>query len=83
MKVLDRPEAQIGYTRAKLEILCCLMERADQPVELAELSRLIDLPLEQIETELDELEGPIGGTHGMANSYVHRARCSMKAIYIS
>ena len=83
MKVMDQPRARDRYTRARLEILCCLMERANEPVDLAELSNMIGLPLDLVEVELDELEGPIGASHGLEGAYVHRARCSLKAVYIS
>ena len=83
MKVLEQPPARQGYTRTRLEILCCLMERANQPVDLVEISKVVGLPLDQVELELDELEGPIGGSHGLEGAYLHRARCSLKAVYIS
>ncbi len=73
-----------AFTSGRLEILCCLISRQDLPVSLAEICKATGLSLEHVETDLDELEGPVGGhTDNDAGAYIHRARCSSQAVFIS
>ena len=70
------------HTNSKLEIICCLLAHQDEPVRLDEIVESTGLPLEKVERELDELEGPFGSAE-TGGGYIHRARCSSQAVFIA
>jgi hypothetical protein len=53
------------------------------PVELEAISQTLKIPLWRVERVVTDLEGHITGEDGGENAYLHRARCSSRAVYIS
>lgn len=76
-------EVKGAHTNSRLEIICCLLAYLDEPVLLDKIAEYTGLPLETIERELDELEGPFEAGRAGNGAYIHRARCSSQAVLIA
>ncbi|MDO8735553.1 MAG: hypothetical protein Q7K29_00515 [Thermoleophilia bacterium] len=77
------PEKEACSNEDRICILYMLKVHADFPIELASISETLRIPLKRVEKAIIDLEGQIDGGDGDGNAYLHKARCSSKAVYIT
>lgn len=65
------------------DVFLCLKRQPNIPLTVDDLMESVaGATSAQVEQAIDELEGPVPAPRGHRCSYVHRARCSNKAVFI-
>lgn len=77
------PKKEACCNEDRIQVLHHLKQQANFPVELAAISQTLKIPLWRVEQVVIDLEGHITGEGGGESAYLHRARCSSRAVYIS
>ncbi|MFA6000584.1 MAG: hypothetical protein WC828_00505 [Thermoleophilia bacterium] len=77
------PKNEVCCNEDRVNVLCLLKSQMNFPVELEAISQTLKIPLWRVERVVTDLEGHITGEDGGENAYLHRARCSSRAVYIS
>ncbi|MHB9112322.1 MAG: hypothetical protein ACYC4D_06805 [Thermoleophilia bacterium] len=77
------PEKEVCSEKDRICVLYMLREHADFPIEIASISETLRIPLKRVERVISDLEGQIDGGDGKQSAYLHKARCSSKAVYIT
>lgn len=77
------PEREACSNEDRVCVLYMLKVHADFPIELASISETLRIPLKRVEKAISDLEGQIDGGDGNESAYLHKARCSSKAVYIT
>lgn len=77
------PEKEVCSNEDRIYVLYMLKEHADFPIEIASISETLQIPIWRVERVISDLEGQIAGDDGKESAYLHKARCSSKAVYIT
>lgn len=77
------PEKEVSSNEDRIYVLYMLKDNADYPLEIADISEALQIPLWRVEKAISDLEGHITGNDGRETAYLHKASCSSRAVYIS
>ncbi|MFA5801037.1 MAG: hypothetical protein WC911_01030 [Thermoleophilia bacterium] len=77
------PEKEVSSNEDRIYVLYMLKDNADYPIEIADISEALQIPLWRVEKAISDLEGYITGNGDGEIAYLHKASCSSKAVYIS
>ncbi len=77
------PKRETCSNEDRICVLFLLKQQANFPVDLGSVSETLKIPLWRVERVISDLEGHITGDDGERCAYVHKARCTNMAVYIS